>query len=299
MRTRTKSIVAAFVLLSLVSGAIGCRSNGGPWYNPKSYTWHNPLKSSEAPPYGVEGAAQANTRPSMGAQPNVNTPPGGYTNKEDEARFLAGKKDGTVLVPQYGATLDNADSSRVASSNNAAGAHSAYPETANGYNPYSNTNPYGGADTLAHSGYQQTNLHTAGVPQQTGVYPGTGTPGTTTSDPMVYPGTVAPPSAAGGYSPYSASVPERAPIYGDPAATNPMTAPNYNQTTVPQQGFGAQPAPTQGFGTQPAAPQYDYQSAPQQGFGTPMGTAAPANPNLPGYTAAPSVYPASSVPQGF
>ena len=295
MRTRTNSIVAAFVLLSLVSGAIGCRSNGGPWYNPKSYAWHNPFKASEAPAFDAEGTAQANQKPSIGAQPNVNTPPGGYTNHQEEARFLAGngKKD-TVMVPQYGVTPGTTDNSRIASTTGTPAPQSAYPET-----PY---NPYAAMDNTTTAGmtpqpgiYQGTNLHTASVPPstQTGAYPGTGVQSAGTFDPMTYPGT-APAAApttvqAGGYSPYGAPVttPQNAaPIYGDSTATNPYAQP------VTQTGYTAQPSAPQSY----AAPQYDAQPTQQQGFGAPVGTAAPVNP-YPGYTAAPSSYP--TVPQGF
>ena len=79
MRIHVSSTVTILVTLLFVSGTVGCHSNGGAWYSPKSYSWSNPfVKSSQAPPYAPE--ALANTKPSLDASPNVGIPPGGYTD---------------------------------------------------------------------------------------------------------------------------------------------------------------------------------------------------------------------------
>ncbi len=309
MRTRIKSIVTAFVLLSLVSGAIGCRSNGGPWYNPKTYAFHNPFGKDEAPLYGSEGTSQANTRPSIGEQPNVNTPPGGYTNKEAEERFLAGRKD-TAMVPQYGASQVGADANRIASttmpsqpsyySDGTAGnpGYSTYGEGQYGAGAY-------GSNIVPSTDYQRTTLHSPG-----GYNPMANTPAAPAADPMVYPGSVAPnsatsaypgamatPSPTEGYPPFGAPAqstapsvvpPMGAPIYGDPTVANPAA----NPMGAPMgQDFSSMPA------TMPTAPASDPMAQPPvapQGYGQ---TPPQQNPLGYTYTAAPSAYPPA--PQGF
>ena len=92
MRVNFSYVVTVFVALSFVSGIVGCQSNGGPWYNPKSYSLANPFSNKEnAPPYSPSALAN---KPSVDAQPNVNTPPGGYTDKAFANR--SGSPGGTV-----------------------------------------------------------------------------------------------------------------------------------------------------------------------------------------------------------
>lgn len=218
MRTRTKSIVAALALLSLVSGAIGCKSNGGPWYNPKSYAFHNPFKEgSEAPPYRGEATAQANAKPSLDAQPHINTPPGGYA-KADEAEFFAGSQK--AVQTQYG---QGTEMNRVASTTYPApeatpGAYSV-PES---YNPYSTPDP-------AMANYQQTRYQQAYEQPANNPMPG--------SHPA--PMTTVPAPA------------ESMPVYGNPAS-NPAAAP-YGTTTPAASPYPIQPQPAQG---QPVASPY-------------------------------------------
>jgi hypothetical protein len=211
MHIRKDSIVATLVCFSLIFGVIGCRSNGGgAWYNPKSYTWHNPFQSSEAPSFDAEGTAHATPKPSLGTQPNVTPPPGGYTSKEDEARFFAGKsKENTsAVVPQYGATLPN-DGNRIASANvppaQAASSYASY----NSYGAANNggTASYQTTPTPTGYGYQQTNLHqyeqpAANVPSnQPGIYQGNGFQDNGTAVPPVYqPSYTTPAPAAASYA---------------------------------------------------------------------------------------------------
>jgi len=75
MRVHFSSVVAVFVTLLFVSGTVGCQSNGGNWYNPKTYSWSNPFSKGNQASH-----AQANTRPSLGAHPNISDIPGGYSD---------------------------------------------------------------------------------------------------------------------------------------------------------------------------------------------------------------------------
>ncbi len=287
MRTRIQSIVAAFVLLSLlslVSGAVGCRSNGGDWYNPKTYSFYNPFKPNEAPLFDPEGSAQVNNLPSMGAQPDVSTPPGGYGN------------GGSAVVTQYGASTDSALGNSVHGNTAENRVALVNPTPSQTTYPGSTNAPFG----YEQYPYQKTTLHS---PEATSQAP-SGFGGPTNSmpvasgaDPMVYPGGAVPNGVMGGiatpsptesYSPFAtpaapSGMPAGAPIYGEPAA-NQMGA----------QGFGASPVP--GIMPQPAAPQGFNQAGGNQIL--PQQHNPPTiNSAVPSYTTAPSTYPVT--PQGF
>jgi hypothetical protein len=286
MRIRTESIVTALVCVSLLFGAIGCRLNGGAWYNPKSYSWHNPFKSNEAPSFDAEGTAHASVKPSLGAQPNVTTPPGGYTSKEDEARFFAGKKD-SMVVPQYGVGTLSADGSRVASANVPPASTSGYAPTDHSYNPYATTNPYGAADNSLAAGhptptqYQQTNYHyeqaAPAVPaNQPGAYPVSGFPEN---------GTTSPPA----YQPYN--TPASSP-YATPAPANANYAPYGTPESNPTYGTQTNLPP---YTTQPQPIQ---QTLPPNNYGVPTATPYQVDPAAGGFTANPSNYQPTT-PTGF
>ena len=79
MQVHFSSVAVVFAALLLVAGSVGCRSNGGDWYNPKSYAWTNPFsRDDQVAPRSSENLAK--TRPSFSDQPNVSTPPGGYSD---------------------------------------------------------------------------------------------------------------------------------------------------------------------------------------------------------------------------
>jgi hypothetical protein len=82
MRVNFSFVAAIFVAL-LMSGTVGCVNTGGPWYSPNSYSLANPFskKDGQAPPY--PSRALANDKPNLGAQPNVDTPRGGYTETNE------------------------------------------------------------------------------------------------------------------------------------------------------------------------------------------------------------------------
>ena len=82
MRVHFSSVVAIFVTLLFVSGTVGCRSNGGDWYNPKSYSWTNPFaKEGQDSGRPRSPDAFANTKPSLDEHPNISIPPGGYSGE--------------------------------------------------------------------------------------------------------------------------------------------------------------------------------------------------------------------------
>ena len=265
MQTRNNSIVAALVLLSLVSGAIGCKSNGGAWYKPNSYSLHNPFKKEERNPFKKEepiAPYQATAKPSIGAQPNVTPPPGGYGNKAQEAEFTAGKMEKQVQ-PQYGQTITGGiqPETQVAMSDpNVYGGNApvgyTYPTDSGAY---SNPNQY---SPVTPQNYQSTSIQQPGYP--TGPNPADyAAPNTGVASPSAYPSTVPPtnysPFVSPAGQPYDAAPPQG---FAPPATYDP----------APQQGFGA---PQQGYGV------------PQQGYGVnPNGYTSP--PNYGGYTALPS-----------
>ncbi|MDR1270988.1 MAG: hypothetical protein LBK82_15845 [Planctomycetaceae bacterium] len=304
MHIRKNSIVATLVCFSFIFGVIGCRSNGGAWYNPKSYTWHNPFQSNEAPSFDAEGTAHVTPKPSLGSQPNVTPPPGGYTSKDDEARFFAGKskENGSVLVPQYGATLPS-DGNRVASANVPPAQTTPSYVPADSYNSYGTANNYGAANNnygVANNGiaagyqtnptqttYQHTNMYhqyeqpATNVPSnQPGVYPGTGFQENGTVTPPVY-----------------------QPSYTTPASAPITAAPNNSQFAANYAPFVA-PENTATYGTQPATPTYNNMTQPvpppNNGYGVPTATPNNIDPAA-GFTANPSSYqyPPTTPPAGF
>jgi hypothetical protein len=302
MRIRRKSFFVTLVCFSLVFGVVGCRSNGGAWYNPKSYTWHNPFKSNEAPSFDADGAAHATIKPSLGAHPSVTPPPGGYTSKEDEARFFAGngkKESNSIVIPQYGAGTLPADGNRLASAN--------VPTTltTSGYIPTDQSHSaYGSANnSLATSGpqatpthYQPTNYHpdqpTTAIPSnQPGVYPGSGYQGAGLPET----GVAAPPVYQPSYN-TTPTTPNSVTSYAvpNPQAVNysPFGVQENTTVTTPTGGYGAQPQPT------PTVPNY----SPQQPFppltnnyGAPTAVPYNANPAA-GFTANPSNYQPTTQP---
>ena len=97
MRIHFSSVVTIFVMLLFISGTVGCRSNGGAWYNPKSYTWTNPFaKDNQAPPYMPDSFANANKLPSLDSQPNISNPPGGYSNESSLYSSRSGSHSGDM-----------------------------------------------------------------------------------------------------------------------------------------------------------------------------------------------------------
>jgi len=271
MHTRNNPIVAALVLLSLVSGAIGCKSNGGAWYKPNSYTWHNPLKKGESiAPYQDRTAT---TKPSMREQPNVATPPGGY-GEAPKTEYTAGKTEKQVQ-PHYGQTITGGtqpDAQVAMTDPNLHGGNvpagyvsydSAYPSTPN---PYSPVTPQSYPQS-----YQPVSIQQSGYPM--GPNPADYATPNNGVTPPAHPQTVPPAN----YLPFP---PAGQSYDAAPQGFSPQATPSaYDQ--APQQGFGVS---QQGFG----APQQDYSQ--QQGFGTPPNSyTPPPSYGTTGYTATPSM----------
>ena len=99
MRVHFSSVAAVFVALLFVAGTVGCRSNGGDWYNPNTYSWANPFsKDGQTPPRSSESFT--NTRPSLDAQPNISVPHGGYSEESSLASHSNVITGGTGNVSQ-------------------------------------------------------------------------------------------------------------------------------------------------------------------------------------------------------
>ncbi len=273
MRTRSNSIVTALVLLSLVSGAIGCKSNGGAWYKPNSYTWYNPFSSKDdpIPPYSGEHAATA--KPSIGAQPNVAAPPGGYGDKAKEAEFYAAKPEKQVQ-PQYGNTITGgsaptstpaADQNRVAMAD--APLYNGAPANYSTPNPYSVPDAYYQPNSgVTPASYQPTSIQqpNAGYQQPNAGYQ---QPAAGYQQPAAY-------QQPTGYQPNGMSP---NPADYAPSATPSPYSPNTSVPATNYSPFAAQPEAQQGFGapvsttTAPAANAYGagYTAAPSYGSGYP------------------------------
>lgn len=240
MRTRTKSIVAVLALLSLASGAIGCRHTAGPWYSPSSYAWGFKPSEETIPPYEHDGLAGTNTLPHTVAPPMIQEPSGGYTTTPQR----------TVLTQyelQQNTQVARADS----------------PATTTPTGPYHDTVPMD---------YQRTNAHTpySGYSDPS-MSPAYYAPAPGTVDPMQNPNMF--PANPQTQPPYSGM---SNPGYQDPAAFGapPAAMPNMGypaQPATPNMAYPAQqPAtPNTGFAAPAAAPDAAYGN-----FGAPV--AAPA-----------------------
>jgi len=146
MRVYFSYIVTVSAALLLVSGTAGCRSNGGPWYNPATYSFSNPFGKES--PGSPKSSSMANTKPSLDAQPNISTPRGGYT---DSSSYVdsSGVSGGTTSSspPQHWASQ-----SPVAQQNapNSYGGHTTADPSQ--YSPYTYTESYGGpSGELSHA----------------------------------------------------------------------------------------------------------------------------------------------------
>ena len=128
MRVHFSTFVTIFVALLFVAGTVGCLSNGGTWYNPKSYTWTKPFgKDSQAPPYTPD--ALANPKPSLDSHPNIDRPAGGYS---DESSLQANRSAAQ------------------------SGPSSGYSHDQGGYQNTVATNPYGSYSVAEPSPYPPT-----------------------------------------------------------------------------------------------------------------------------------------------
>ena len=82
MRRQHRSFLAMMIIVSLCCGFIGCKSNGGRWYKPTSYSWHNPFKRTvvEEDEYGMLADDSNGIRlPKENQTPELDTPAGGYS----------------------------------------------------------------------------------------------------------------------------------------------------------------------------------------------------------------------------
>jgi len=254
MRTRNHSFVTALVLLSLFSGAIGCQSNGGAWYKPNSYSWHNPFKTGKETisPYSDRTAA---AKPSAVAQPNVTAPPGGYSDKSRDADLQAGKTEKQVqaqLQVQHGNTITGGaipDANRVAMSDPpvyGANVPAGYTYPDPGASPYPNQYSPNTGGILPN--YPQTSI------QQSADY---ATPNGTGA-PSAYP---APPPS--NYSPFAAPAYDATPPQGFAAPATPYSAAPQQGLVAPQQNYGAPANYNNGFG----ADANGYTAPPSYGSG--------------------------------
>ena len=293
MQVQFSSVAAIFVALLFVSGTVGCRSNGGDWYNPKTYSWTNPFSKEEQESLRPSDAL-ANTKPSLDSQPNISSPPGGYTDRTG----VGGRSGSTAAEPWaaqqhpmvsqtppshlsgLGGYTTVAESSSVPSYNPMEGSvshnnhsmnHHSIAATTQQYAPHHNQSPYPqnsypqqemwqpqNAMPYGPSDYVQTGLH---QPVNTGVYP------QHQHAPMGGLGGME--HQQGNYAPYGTY---GTPYQGVMPQSDPYAAVQ-QPATVPQAGFYDQQmlTPQQGgypSGAAPAGfpPQPTYQQQPAGGF---------------------------------
>jgi len=142
MRRQYRSFVATMIVVSLCCGFVGCKSNGGSWYKPTSYNWHNPFKKpfGGGDDYGLYAEESNGIRyPSQGQNPDLTIPSGGYSDE----RVAQNNNIQRTGVPAAGGSLQNQNPA-VAMSNPAYQNHTMNPQATNWQtNPYPNNNTQG------------------------------------------------------------------------------------------------------------------------------------------------------------
>lgn len=311
MKIHFTSAVTIAVTLLFISGTIGCQSNGGAWYNPKTYTWSNPFsKKNEAPSYSA--ATSANPKPSFDSSPNIEEPRGGYTEETNAYASRAGSQSGS----SNGFPLDQGRTPTPAPQGTtnpySSGGGYSVAETSSYPPPYAGSQPQGAEGTTQNQYHypssgqysQATNTAVAETPLGSSPYANnnyavgaqypspnvTNYPPATSNDAMANPyggatqtGTsVATNSTAttGNYAPFTATSQQ------DPYATQvQQTAVHPTQATVPASGYydqsvGLQPATAPqnngGYYNQPSPSPYTQETAPTAAPSQPFPAAPPA-----------------------
>jgi len=184
MRVHFSSIAAFAAALLFVSGTVGCRSNGGDWYKPTTYSWYNPF-TQESPATTRPSDAFANTKkPSLDSHPNVSTPQGGYSDGSSLANRSTPQQTGTsggYAPDSWG--QQNMGQQNMAASHTPPSHLSGYTlaETSPYPPPYITSGPATGGQQMQQmaqqnsmpygpSDYVQTVYHQPGYPGNPGVY---------------------------------------------------------------------------------------------------------------------------------
>ncbi|MDR2641165.1 MAG: hypothetical protein LBC74_00060 [Planctomycetaceae bacterium] len=86
MQTKTKLLYKTVLLIVLIIGTVGCRSNGGPWYDIRSYSLYNPLRLEDHGRKDAPAVADNNTitKPHIDSRVDIKKPDGGYNNPNRE-----------------------------------------------------------------------------------------------------------------------------------------------------------------------------------------------------------------------
>ncbi|MDR2762426.1 MAG: hypothetical protein LBB88_07495 [Planctomycetaceae bacterium] len=102
MRTKTKTLFKTIALIVLVFnavGAVGCKLNGGPIYDPRSYSIYNPFRLETHPNTDTDKIA----KPDIDAPVDIRQPDGGYYDqrKENTSLVQAGHNANGIEQVQY------------------------------------------------------------------------------------------------------------------------------------------------------------------------------------------------------
>lgn len=98
----SSKLAISLLVFAICCSLLGCRSNGGPWYKPSTYTFNNPFNKNKAGMYGEEARFAENAPsnlPREGMRPNVSTPPGGYTEQRASQQTVSSSAVPNTGVP--------------------------------------------------------------------------------------------------------------------------------------------------------------------------------------------------------
>lgn len=255
MQTKTKLLFNLIVLVALVVSAIGCRSNGGSWYDVRSYSLYNPFRLEDHSHNGAPTVADNQPKPHMDPRVDIKQPEGGYSDVNAITQTGTGL-NGRDTTQGYQRTTYHSDQTPI--SGGTAAPSGSYGGTASAYGGFGGSTV---APPITPSSYTQPSYNQPSYTQPTGL----NQPSSyqqPMNDSSSLPNTYSVPQPVSGYPAATSSVPA-----GYPAATsyspeggytpNPQDSGNYGGTTVAspfasptgQPSAGSIPPSTYGVGT--------------------------------------------------
>jgi hypothetical protein len=270
MQTKTKLLFNLMVLVALVVSTIGCRSNGGAWYDARSYSLYNPFRLEDHSHNGATTVADNQpAKPHMDPRVDIKQPDGGYSTITQTSTTDLNGRDATQGYPIQRTTYHSEQPMSGGSTVTPSGSYGGTPPAYGGFNNAV-------ASPVTPSGYGQPTYN-----QPAGLNP---------------PSSYQQPMNDSSSLPNPYSVPQHVPA-GYPAATNYQSEGNYSSNLQDNGSYGTTVAgPFASPAGQPSAG--SALPASTYGAGTPNGYGNPIDQNpagTPVYSGQPTGNPNSAV----
>ncbi|MDR2169884.1 MAG: hypothetical protein LBP59_07075 [Planctomycetaceae bacterium] len=256
MRTKTKLFFRTIVLAILVAGVIGCKSNGGPWYDVRSYAFYNPLRLEDHARSEAPASESDIAKPHMDPRVDIRQPEGGYyyEQRKEAAPALAhngGNTNGIEPVPYSSFQKTGLHNDQPPNNTNLQPAFGMPASPAPTYNGINNST----SQPITQSGYTQPASYNHGN------YPSANySTQEVKNDAAGFPNTYATPNTSA--------------TAGFPAVTKYQADNNYPQPNYPQPNYAQ---PDNGINTAVASPFANPTGQQYPGTPTSYGAGQPAN----------------------